>query len=179
MKKTIVSLCMLAIATVCAAQETSGNNTFNKVFIEAEIEAGTKCHNITPLGYGMNVGYEITNRFMAFAKIESLTGLYEKDDVRTYNQANLLGGGLGFRLLKGDTEGPIWEKGMMRDLRAGVTTSVGNCTWKQTDYDACIKLALGSCKVKPTFSLGYRHINSYSNGMPDLDLFFATLGIRV
>jgi hypothetical protein len=89
--------------------------------------------------------------------------------VKTYTRTPNLGGGLGYRFAPTDD--------LVFELRSLVAASVDNKDWKQTVYDTKVLFGLSRCIFRPTFGLGYRHIESHTTGIDNYNGLYASIGI--
>ena len=82
-----------------------------------------------------------------------------------------LGRGIGYSLFRD-------PKGSIVDIRAMLGTSVGNVDWKQTTYGIGFqwKILKG---VSFILGLGFRHVNSRTSSMPDMNVVYGTIGISL
>ena len=98
------------------------------------------------------------------------TELCKNGGTRTWNSSNHFGAGLGYTLYNNSGRNN-W------DVRASWAHSIGNTSWKQSQYDASIMYSprrTGSA----TFSLGFKHVQSHTSGMPNLNLVYGSIGFR-
>ena len=82
------------------------------------------------------------------------------------------GGGVGFSFARDDNRQTAW------DIRTGIKTSIGNPSWKQTTYDVSViwKDAGKKRRPKAFMGLGFRYMDSHTDGIPNLSIFYATVG---
>lgn len=172
MKKGLCMLCVCVLSFSAMAQEQSKGVWGNKCFAEMSIGTGIPSHHITPISGGINVGVNLTERFYLYAGGEGIRGLYEKDEVKTHYKSNGLGGGVGFSFARDDNRQTAW------DIRTGIKTSIGNPSWKQTTYDVSViwKDAGKKRRPKAFMGLGFRYMDSHTDGIPNLSIFYATVG---
>lgn len=67
------------------------------------------------------------------------------------------------------------------DLRVKALGSVGGADWKRTTYDASLAWYLRSGKTHsftPVVELGYRYIDSRTNGLDNMGNFYGSFGLR-
>lgn len=181
MRKRISVILFAAImsCTVVFAQET-GNSFYQqslikRLFLELDVSAVPPYKETRLLSVGGKVGLYVTPQLYAFAMCEGVTGLNDANGVRSYAQTSNLGGGLGFRFLTLDKDGKRAKYGTDFSVYAQMAASVGNVDWKQTVYEAGVKLKLMK-GISPTFGLGFRHTNSHTVGMPNHNGMVATIG---
>lgn len=179
MKKTFyLFLCTLLAATTVMAQESSkvnlslSNNVdkrplYERLLFEVSAGAAMKQHDHQLMLADMRLGYRFTKNLHAFALFGGDMALHS-GDAKTYIKGNHLGVGAGYTIFDG--------KGSW-DFRGSWSHSVGNVDWKQNVWDASIQWAPRTT-FSPTFSLGFRHINSQIPGMPNFNVIYGTLGIR-
>lgn len=176
-KRISIVLMGLMFCMAVSAQGEANDSFFDRFMLELGVDAGTKQHDIAPLGVGVNVGYNLSSRFYVYARYQGMMGLYDNDHSRTYFKTQNLGGGLGFTFHK-DT----WKNGAgLWDLRAQVTNSIGNVDWKNTSYDLGVywRIKSAGAKVAPMFGIGFRHINSHTTGIRDCNCFYGTIGFSL
>lgn len=172
MKKLLCMLCMCVLSLSAVAQEQGKGGFWDKCFAEMSIGTGISSHHVTPISGGINVGVNLSERFYLYAGGEGIRGLYEKDEVKTHYKSNALGGGVGFTFARDDKRQMAW------DIRAGVKTSIGNPSWKQTTYDISViwKNAGKKHRPKAFIGLGFRYMDSHADGIPNLSMLYATVG---
>lgn len=166
----ILCLCVLSLSAV--AQEQGHGGFWERCFAKMSIWTGTPSHNITPISGGINVGVNLSDQFYLYAGGEGIRGLYEKDEVKTHYKSNGIGGGVGFTFARDDKRQTAF------DIRAGVKTSIGNPSWKQTTYDVSViwKNAGKNRRPKAFIGLGFRYMDSHADGIPNLSMLYATVG---
>jgi hypothetical protein len=114
----------------------------------------------TFLAYEVNLGYNITPKLYAYALSGKLWQLRQEDGIRSYCSANILGGGMGYRLL-----GCSKEK-VSLDLRLSLAQSVGSNSLNCTVYDGQLRFRLGGKHFVRTVGAGFKHVHSHTAGMP-------------
>lgn len=159
------------------AQDKAGDSFFDRFVLELGVDAGSRQHDIAPMGVGVNVGYGLSSRFYLYARYQGMMGLYDNGDSKTYFNTQNIGGGVGFTFHKGTGKGDtgLW------DLRAQITSSVGNVDWKNTSYDVGVywRIKSKSSKVSPVLGIGFRHINSHTAGIRDCNCIYGTIGFAL
>lgn len=170
MKKVFIFLFAMGASVAAMAQGTANSSKF---YFDAGFEAGTPFKKLTPLSFDLTVGYRLTNTFGVFAKGKQLWGMYKDGDYRTYFDSRNLGGGVYYNFFKEAATANTWS------ANASVTTSIGNVNWKNTSYDIGVSYTIGGNgkALNTTFGLGYRFINSRTDGMNNWNGLFARIGI--
>lgn len=157
--------------------QNSTSLSANKLFVEMAAGTGLKQHDVTPVSYSLNIGYNISPKFYVFARMEGLYGLYQKNDIRVYNKSYNLGGGLGYNIWTDNSECKLGKSAF--DIRTSITSSVGNADWKNTTYDAGIFFYLKNGKdFSPIIGLGFRHVTSRTAGLRDYNCIYASVGLK-
>lgn len=172
MKKIkLLFLSLLCTASLFAQNSQSSTRFLDKVFVEGNVLGTFEQHDITTFGLHMNVVCDVLPKFRVFATLEGGTSLIDKGDLKTYKGTSALGGGLGYSLFRD-------PKGGIVDLRAMIGTSVGNVDWKQTVYGIGFqwKVLKG---VSPILGLGFRHVNSRTPSMPNMNVVYGTIGFSI
>ena len=170
-KIKLLFLCMLCTTSLLAQDSQTSTRQLDKFFIEGSVLGTFKQHDIKTFGLQLNVGYDVLPKFHVFATCEGTTSLLDKENLKTYAETNILGGGIGYSLFRD-------PKGGIVDIRAMLGTSIGNVDWKQTTYGIGFqwKILKG---VSPILGLGYRHVNSRTSSMPDMNVVYGTIGISL
>lgn len=143
---------------------------FEKLLVEGAVGASTSHHDTRIADISLRIGYRFTPRFHAYALAGADLALCKGGDTRTWNTSNHFGVGLGYTLYNNSGRNN-W------DMRASWAHSIGNTSWKQSQYDASIMYSprrTGSA----TFSLGFKHVQSHTSGMPNLNLVYGSIGFR-
>lgn len=172
MKKIIYAILLLLAVPSGKSQAQS---FADRLHFEATVGSGYERKNIKPLDVSLKVGVDIIPSLYAYLTCEGNKSLYEKGDVRTYYSGESLGGGVGVKLL-----GSVKTVHSL-DLRVKALGSVGGADWKRTTYDASLAWYLRSGKTHsftPVVELGYRYIDSRTNGLDNMGNFYGSFGLR-
>lgn len=150
-------------------EQTKSSSFLDKLMLDMNFGAGTKCSDVTPLILNMNFGYRFLPRAYAFVRYDGLFGMGEKHEgVRTYTKSTSLGGGLGYTFSRVDM--------VDTDLRGSVTSSVGDVDWKHVAYDVTLLFKIGPSRSKFYVGIGYRHVSSRTAGISGYNGVMGTLG---
>lgn len=147
-------------------------------FIEVEAYGTTKSKNLGEIGLNLNLELDITKQFYLMGVYTFGKALQDRYDVKSYFDTQSVGGGLGYRLFKliGNKKNERPNIGSV-DLRANVLTHVGDVDWKKTTYNIGFVLVFKN-KLSPIISLGYRHNQSHTRGIPNTNSVYGEIGIR-
>ncbi len=170
MKKKLLAIAVLAILAVPIHGQES-QTTLGKFSLEINMTGSYAYHNIKEIGINENLGYEFVPNLQALAHYESTVGLYDDDNTKTHFSSNALGGGLAYKFMKSTDGGSV-------DARFIVAQTIGGCDWKKTVYDAGIQWKMRG-GLSPTMSLGFRHENSHTTGIPNMNIIYGSIGIRL
>lgn len=150
-------------------------NFLEKCYLDINMEVGTKQHDINPCFANFGLGYNFSRRLYAGVKAEYQLGLHEENGLKTYKRNTDLGACVGYQLDK-----PA-EHGTTFDLQVSFLNSIGNADWKNTTYDIGIIMRNNSTnkKVFPYIGIGFRYIDSHTNGMSNHAGLYASLGVKL
>jgi len=173
-----LSLCVCTAMLFCAvdaiAQSTKDGIT-NPLHIEASLGAGTPCKNNMPIDVSIDLSYTFAKKYSIHATTQTSYFL-PKDGITTnYNRTTNLGGGFGYVFLpqKKDQLGDF-------ELRALVTTSVGDSEFKNTSYNIGIYWYGHSEKHRlvPLVGVGYNFKTFSNNNLSNYNGAYFSLGLR-
>ena len=163
----IIFTLLMCLAPICASAQTS---FAQNVYVNISTEAMMKSKDYEGIGANFQLGYKIIPSLYAFADFDGGALTYEKDGLKNHSKLSNLGGGLGYRFFLNDT-------GLSSiDLKASITTTLGDVDWKSTNYKAGAYLRLSSSKVAPQIGLGYVYCDSRTNGISSRGHVFASIG---
>ena len=139
-----------------------------------EVSAGTglKNHGITPVDFSFKFHVDLVPAAYIFVSAEENLSLYKENEVKTYINGTSLGGGLGFRLLN-QTKGSH-----ALDVRFKSLSSVGGTDYKRTSYDISLAWYMKGLRFSPVAELGYRYLDSRTNGFDNYGNFYLSFGLR-
>lgn len=167
-------LLVLSVLPIKAQEEKKTSSFMDKCLVEVGVNGGFKNKGYAPLTMNVNFGYHFVPRLYAFAKVEGMLHLYDKDGTKTYLRSQDLGGGLGVVL----TNPKVNSDAV--DLRVSLTNSIGNADWKHTAYDVNVIWYVRHAhkRCTPYLGVGFKHINSHSAGIPNYNGVYVTAGIK-
>lgn len=99
-KRISIVLMGLMFCMAVSAQDKVSNSFFDRFVLELGVDAGSRQHDIAPMGVGVNVGYSLSSRFYLYARYQGMMGLYDNGDSKTYFNTQNIGGGVGFTFHK-------------------------------------------------------------------------------
>ncbi len=166
MRGKLLFLAMFITASSFGQNKTSWVDNFS---VSLEALSSYKQHDIREIGARCEVGYEFVPRVTVFARYENSIGIYKNGDARTHFSNNALGGGLEYKFAKVNNTGYV-------GLKLAVLGSVGSNDWKKTIYDANISWKMRD-GISPLLSLGFRHENSSTIGIPNMNVVYGSIGI--
>lgn len=174
-------VCLMALFAA-STKAQNGNSTeknwFNsKLMVELEASSGLKQHGIQPIIGATNIGWRILPQLSVYARWQGMKGLYDLNGNRTYFNAQNLGGGLEYTFARES----FGNGSVLFGARAQMTAGIGSPEWKNTTYDLGLTMHLQpKCgKTNIYFGLGFRHINSHTTGLRDLNGIYGTIGFGI
>lgn len=182
MKKAMFVLLQLLLASSVACAATDGDSqkedrVIDRFNFSLYAGLGSEHDGLTPSSLGLTIGYKVASRWNVFAVLEGSCAHYDKDGVRTYYEAPLLGGGVGFRLVDGTKSS--WLEGNNIDVQLMLANSVGGTAkWKQTVYDGSVVYSFRSGRLSPIIGFGYRRTVSHTAGLADNNSLYCKVGFR-
>lgn len=181
MKKVLFVLLQLLLVSnvVCAATEgeTQQGSFMDKLNFSLYVGLGSKHDGLTPSSLGLTIGYKVASRWNVFAAFEGSCAHYDKDNVKTYYSAPLLGGGVSYKLVDG-TKSSLLENSDI-DLQVMLANSFsGYAKWKQTVYDVSAVYSFRSGRLAPIIGIGYRRTESHTVGLSDNNSIYCKIGFR-
>lgn len=182
-KTAILSLLLLLISALSVSAQDKDDKTEKlsdkiaaNIIDEIDFGVGLKQHGVTPLFAGINLGYHIIPRLHVYARYEGMIGLSNVGDNRAYDKTWNLGGGIGYTFYYMKYKGETTTKW---SVRAQVTNSIGSVDWKNTSYSIGVYSQCKSTKFarSPLFGIGFKHINSHTEGIRDYNSLFVCMGL--
>lgn len=175
MKKIVMFLLASLTLSLPALAQQSDSKTvrFIKEHLAFDAQMAISAGDKTQFSESFDLGVLMTKDFYAFARLDQLWSLYDTDGNRTYRHANILGGGLGYRLFNNS------EQRVSVDLRAQMGQSIGSGSMNCTQYDAGVLFRLGGRVLVPTIGLGFRHQHSHTAGFGHQNNVYLTFGISL
>ena len=173
MKKVTLFICAVCVTFIVAhksySQAESQRSFLDNALLEINFLGSTKQHNINNLSLQTNIGYYVFPNLNIHATWEGNIGLLDKAGEKKYLRQSLLGGGLGYDIVKNNELGKFAVKAMC-------ATTIGDSDWKQTIYNVGVQWKLKQ-RLSPTLGLGFRHVNSRTSSMPNMNVVYGTIGI--
>lgn len=182
MKKVMFILLqfVLASSVACAATDgdtPKGESVIDRFNFSLYAGLGSRHDGLTPSSLGLTIGYKVASRWNVFAVLEGSCAHYDKDGVKTYYEAPLLGGGVGFKLVDGKRNS--WLENNDIDVQLMFANSVsGSAKWKQTVYDGSVVYSFRSGRLSPIIGFGYRRTVSHTTGLADNNSLYCKVGFR-
>lgn len=156
--------------TISSFGQSKGNASWVDNFsVSVEALSSYKQHNIREIGARAELGYKVIPQLTVFARYENSIGLYKKDENRNHFSNNALGGGLEYDFAKINNTGHV-------GLKLAVLGNVGSNDWKKTVYDANVTWKIKD-GISPSLSLGFRHENTTTTGIPNMNVLYGSIGI--
>ena len=173
MNKIIVSI-VVSFMTLATYAQNSSSQLSPKVLENAllEVHSGYSLKGHKTLFFvGENLGYQFFNSLSVFAHHEMQYSLTDNNGNKSYQNGNVIGGGLGYKFLydKNDL--------LSAEIRALMGHSVGHTGFNHTLYDIGLHLKYGK-DLCPLIGIGYRHLNVHSAGISNKDHFYISIGLR-
>ncbi len=115
------------------------------------------------------IGYAFNNRWSISMPFTATVGLFEKDEVRSYQWVGQIGLEVGLKLLKDE----LWNIELAP--RVG-TTVCSDDDWEFVSYG--LECRTGNSN-SITFGLGVRYLDSYNSHYSDCWNFYGSIGFRL
>lgn len=190
MKKIAMTLLAVFSFTWAFAQKgeaTTGDSLQNSyplpVFLEFGIGYTPRQNGITSYYPSITAGYEVINRVSVFYSHEWDLMLNRNKDKR-YEWSKMMGGGLSYRFVGMSLKQSATHRASNAvDVRAYVTTTYGKVDVKHTDYNLkfvnYVYRGKGALLTANMYiGLGYKYIDSHTEGIKNSHNFYAELGVR-
>lgn len=166
MKKIFISIIFLCTCFLTVHAQEKNTYTFG-------FETQTSLYGdsgLKSMEFSADLGYNITDWFSAWIRGETSVGLLDIDHVKNYQISDVLGGVVGFNLLR------IKEGSLTIKASAGGT--VGGDNWKYAYYSGGVYFNFTRAKIKPTLGLGVKYYDSSSKSFDNYFRFYASFGFR-
>ena len=174
--KRILLFLALAQMTLLNAQTTNHESDFGNLFLEGSVVRGLKSDGISPVGAQIGIGYNVTSRFYPMITAEYLSGHYNESGMKTFYDSGNIGFGLGYTFLRGKNDYLSFLQNA--DLRVNVGTTIGHVDWKYNYYGVELKMGFRKTNT-PVIGVGYRYMNSRTEGLSNYKGVFVTLGFKI
>lgn len=169
MRKYIyAAMLLLALSTVRSYAQTFKERSY----FEISAAKGLKNHGITPVDFSFKFHVDLIPLAYIFVSAEDNICLYKENEAKTYINGASIGGGVGVRLLN-KTKGCH-----ALDVRFKSLSSVGGTDFKRTSYDASLAWYMKGHKFSPVVEIGYRYLDSRTNGFDNYGNAYVTFGLR-
>ena len=169
MRKYIYAVLFLLILSTVKSNAQSFKE---RSYFEISAASGLKNHGITPVDFSFKFHVDLIPMAYIFISAEDNISLYKKNETKTYINGMSLGGGIGVRLLN-HTKGSH-----ALDVRFKSLSSVGGTDFKRTSYDASLAWYMKEHKFSPVVEIGYRYLDSRTNGFDNYGNAYVTFGLR-
>lgn len=181
MKRILVSILLTgALCVPAVAQQASDDCDFLRSHLLVDARYGVslaESGGLTPHTISVSLGWKPVSKLGIYGKFDGTIGL--GDDVRGYGQyyqSNSIGGGVTFQIAGSQSS---FLPGLRTlDIHAACGTTVGNCAWKYTLYEAGLTFGIWN-NNSPTFGIGYRLMDSRTDGIADHKGLFVSIGFRM
>ncbi len=169
MMKRIVFVIILSMLVASAVQ---AQTFIERTQFEISTATGLKNHDIRPVDFSFKCHVDIIPILYLFITLEDNLSLLKDSGSGTYVNGASGGGGIGVKLLNR-------LKGIHAlDLRAKSLDSFGKPDWDRTTYDVALAWYIKDAKFSPVAELGYRFIDSHTNGFKNYGNAYLSFGIR-
>lgn len=169
MKKYIYAVIFLLIFMSLGV---SAQTFKERSYFEISAAKGLKNNGITPIDFSFKFHVDVIPMAYMFISAEDNISLYRENEIKTYINGTSLGGGIGVRLLN-QTKGSH-----ALDVRFKSLSSVGGTDFKRTSYDVSLAWYMNNLKFSPIVELGYRYLDSRTNGFDNYGNAYITFGLR-
>lgn len=161
----------LLIATI-TANDAQAQTFAERMHFETSVGAGIKEKGTTPIDFSFKFHVDVLRMSYVFITAEDNISLHKDNGVKTYYKGASLGGGLGVKLLNNA------KSVHALDVRLKVLGALGGADWKHTTYDASLAWYMKAHRFSPVVELGYRHIDSRTNGIGNYGSAYLSIGLR-
>ena len=168
--RTMFLFTALVMALPTFGQKQATKSSLDNLSASFDVLGTYKQHDIHEYGMRAEVGYEFVPNLSVFARYESSIGIYKYNGVKDHFSSNVLGGGVAYRFANCSNGGNV-------RMNLALLGNIGSNDWKKTVYDASITWKIRD-GLSPSLTLGFRHENSYSNGIPNMNYFYGGIGVR-
>lgn len=163
-----ITILLLVLATIKGQAQTFMERTH----FEVSAGTGVKSNGVIPLDFSFKYYVDVIPVLYLFIGVEDNLTLYNHGIDKTYVNGASLGGGIGVRLLNS-------TKGIHAlDIRAKSLGSLGKPDWKRTTYDVSLAWYIKTVKFSPVVELGYRFIDSHTEGFDNCGNAYLSIGFR-
>lgn len=178
---TILEFTTLGGVTTVYGQTNANDSTdqYAAAFCEMNINTSPKQHGITMSSGNILLGIHVWKPLSVLLEYQNTLGLYDKDGVRTYYRTNTaFGGGLSCNVYQEKAGKGIFEGRLGIDMRTLFSTTVGHPDWKYRQYNIEATFYDRMHKVyTPILGIGYRYVDSITEGMSNLSNVYVQVGI--
>lgn len=167
MKYTLLSLILFCAPIFVAAQEHTG-------IFGLHFQGSSLSKEFKPVSYGLELGYNFTNKLYAAARLDREISLFKKAGVKDYTRSYVIGLDAGYKVLTvGDTSVGV-------QVGSGVNPGAKSNEWKYVYYEGQlyfeIKVRSG---LTPRFGVGVRYYDSHRDMYPNRTSVFGTIAFRI
>lgn len=164
-KAVLIIMCLFMCVSSFAQENSEKKSFWDKYWAEIGAGSSGKYHKLKPYTSDVNFGLDITKRFYMYISDENILCLRKKDGERNYFKSYNFGGGVGYSIFAFKSESK--DSGLNIDMKAQVTTSVGNADWKNTAYTIGMyyRFTYSCTDFQPYFGFGYKYIDSRETGL--------------
>lgn len=165
---TFTALLLLAFSTV----SMHAQSFVEQMHFEASTATGMRNNGITPIDFSFKYHVDLISALYIFIAVEDNLSLFKNNEIKTYVNGTSLGGGLGAKLLNRT------KSSHALDLRVKALETLGKPDWKRTTYDASLAWYIKSAKFSPVVELGYRFLDSHTQGFDNYGNVYISFGLR-
>lgn len=165
MRKIIIILFLYAFAISASAQE---KNTYTVGFDTQASLYGNS--GLKTIELGVDLGYNVTNWLSAWLRFEESIGLFDIDNIKSYQTSSVLGGVVGLNIVRS-------RVGVLTVKASGGGTVGGN-DWKYSYYSGGAYFNFTLNKMKPILGFGIRYYDSKSAVFGNHFRLYCSLGFR-
>lgn len=169
MKKTI---CLFLLLVVITASKMYAQSFGDRLHFELSGATGMKDDGTTPVDFSFKFHVDVLPVSYVFITAENNVSLHKEDGVKTYFHGESVGGGLGVKLLNRA------KSIHSLDVRLKVLGCLGSPDWKRMAYDASVAWYIKSRKFSPVVELGYRYLDSRTEGVSNYGNAYLSIGLR-
>ena len=171
LRTTAFLLLITALATLASLTGPARSFT-DRVDFEVSAGLGLRQKGIKPVDFAFKTFVNFVDPAYLFVTVEENLALFKRAGNQNYLDGVSIGGGLGVRLLHRP------QSAHALDLRAKALSSVGSPDWERTTYDLAAAWYLRSHRFSPVVELGYRYLNSRTQGFTDYGNAYLSIGFR-
>lgn len=163
---------ILFVACVLSPIDIHSQTFQERINFELSGGVGLKYKGIVPIDFSFKFLVDIVPITYLFVDVEENVSLHSENKKNAYTHGQLLGGGIGLRMLN------QVRTNHALDFRLKALGNIGKSDWKHTVYNASLAWYMKNMTFSPIVELGYRFLDSRVTDIKNYGSMYLSIGLR-